>query len=241
MTITETTTVAAVAAAVPDSVAVFQAQGIDFCCGGARALGDVCRERGIRFSELAAAIEEAQRHSTQERADWQHEPLHALIDHIIETYHKRLREELPRLHALAVKVRRAHGDKTPDVARLEDLLTELSTGLIEHMGKEEAVLFPAIRNLEGGDMSRTARLTVPVQVMEQEHEHAGVLLAELRGAANDYQVPDWGCGTVRALYRGLEDMERSMHVHVHLENNILFPRALRLTESFGLVGTLPGR
>jgi regulator of cell morphogenesis and NO signaling len=136
-----------------------------------------------------------------------------------------LRAELPRLEAMALKDAAVHGDKEPALRQIEDVLGELSADLNEHMIKEEHVLFPAIRSVDAG----TARMPIstPISVMEHEHDRAGALLAELRHLSADYVPPAWGCATLRAFYEGLAELEASMHVHVHLENNVLFPRALQ--------------
>ena len=229
MTISERTTVAEIATAVPASVAVFHAHGIDFCCGGKRAVGDVCRDQGVAFTELTREIDAAASHTSPDHRDWQHAPLHALIDHIIETHHDRLRQDLPRLQAFAEKARRAHSSRTASFERLADILSELSADLLDHMRKEETVLFPAIRLLEAGDARQGTWISAPVNIMQEEHDRAGDLLAQLRLTADGYVPPEWACATVRALYQGLAQLEHEMHVHVHLENNILFPRALRST------------
>jgi regulator of cell morphogenesis and NO signaling len=227
MTISERTTVAEIATAVPASVAVFHAHGIDFCCGGKRALGDVCRDQGVAFTELTRAIDAAASQTLPDHRDWQHAPLPALIDHIIETYHDRLRQDLPRLQAFAEKARHAHGSKTASFDRLAEILNELSADLLDHMRKEETVLFPAIRLLEAGDARQGTWISAPVSILEEEHDRAGDLLAQLRLTTDGYVPPEWACATVRALYQGLAQLEHEMHVHVHLENNILFARAVR--------------
>jgi regulator of cell morphogenesis and NO signaling len=226
--ITENTTVAEVASTLPSSVRVFQRHGIDFCCGGKIALGLACREQGISFPELARAIEAAATEPAPDHRDWGREPLHALVDHIVTTYHEPLREELPRLESMARKVSGVHGAKAPHLARVEAIVAELSSDLQSHMRKEEMVLFPAIRTVEQGHGRPSIPIAVPITVMEHEHDHAGNLLAELRTITEGYAAPSWACESFRALYRGLSELESAMHVHVHLENNVLFPRALRL-------------
>lgn len=226
MSITETTTVGEIASALPASVRVFQRHGIDFCCGGRTALGTACRERGISVAEMVSAIEASAIPSTDQR-DWKSEPLHTLADHIVRTYHEPLRAELPRLEAMASKVSRVHGAKALYLARLEAIVAELSAELQAHMDKEELVLFPAIRAIEAGGPPRVP-ISAPIAVMEHEHDHAGELLSELRALTHGYTAPEWACQTVRALYHGLAELESTMHVHVHLENNVLFPRALGL-------------
>lgn len=228
MNITETTTIAEIATALPSSVRVFQRHGIDFCCGGRKPIGVVCEEQGLSFEELAGAITAAASEPVPAREDWTRAPLHVLIDHIVATYHDPLREELPRLETMAARVAQVHGAHASYLARIEAIVTELSADLSAHMQKEEQVLFPAIRAIGSG--VPTQRIAHPIQVMEHEHDRAGELLAELRRVTGGYVAPEWACQTYRALYHGLAELESAMHVHVHLENNVLFPRALQHTE-----------
>jgi regulator of cell morphogenesis and NO signaling len=228
MTITEATPVGDIAAALPASTRVFQKHAIDFCCGGKRAIGDVCREQGVSFAAIASAIHEATTHDGRQQRDWGREPLHALVDHIVATYHEPLREQLPSLEAWAAKVTQVHGSKSPRCAHIQDAIGELSADLNDHMRKEELVLFPAIRSLESGERRHATWIAGPMTVMEQEHDRAGALLADLRRSTDGYTPPAWACATVRALYCGLEELEQAMHLHVHLENNVLFPRARQL-------------
>lgn len=231
MIITQNTPVRDIAAAVPASVRVFQRYGIDFCCGGRRPIGEACKERGLAFGEVAGAIDAAAARPAPDDRDWTAEPLPALIDHIIATYHRPLRDELPRLEAMAEKVARVHGEHAAYLARVEEIVRELAAELIAHMGKEEMVLFPAIRATGDGEALAPMWITVPITVMEHEHDYAGALLAELRRLTGGYVPPDWACQTFRALYEGLEELEAAMHVHVHLENNVLFPRALEQAQA----------
>ena len=228
MTITETTTIADIASAVPTSVRVFQHHGIDFCCGGRKPIGAVCREQGLNFAEIANAIEASCGTEDSDTRDWSRQPLGTLISHIVTAYHEPLREELPRLQAMAARVARVHGGNALYLGRLEAIVAELAGDLLTHMRKEEMVLFPAIDALTRGAAGRPFPIAAPIAIMEIEHDRAGSLLEELRTITGGYQVPDWGCATLRALYHGLADLEAAMHVHVHLENNLLFPRALGL-------------
>ena len=232
MTISESTTVADIATSIPASVRVLQRHGIDFCCGGRRPLGVVCEEQGLSFADVTRDIALAAAGAPPDARDWTREPLHALIDHVVAAYHRPLRDELPRLEIMAVKVARVHGAKDASLQRISDVVGELSADLNEHMQKEEQVLFPSIRAIEVGDRhgSQPQWIAAPIRVMEEEHDRAGALLAELQSLTSGYVIPAWGCATVRALYQGLAELERAMHVHVHLENNILFPRALQHAE-----------
>jgi regulator of cell morphogenesis and NO signaling len=240
MTITPDTQVAAIATALPASIRVFQRFGIDFCCGGKRPLSEVCAEHQVPFQDVAAALEAARVRPSDDR-DWTQARLTELVDHIIRRYHDSLREELPRLQAMSAKVLDVHGAKLPEtLPRLNAALSELAADLESHMAKEEMILFPAVNELEAAQAAGRApqtrfplgALRMPIAVMEQEHERAGELLATLREATDGYAPPDWACNTFRGLYQGLEELEGDMHVHVHLENNILFPRAAELEQSF---------
>lgn len=227
MTFSPETHVADIAAALPSSVRVFQRYGIDFCCGGRRPVGEVCTERQVPYEELASAILASTAERAPEDRDWTVEPLAALADHIEETYHAPLREELPRLERMAVKVNAVHGGRSSQpLGRILALIRELSEDLNHHMLKEERVLFPAIREMEANGSSFP--IGTPVSVMVDDHDRAGALLAQLRAATDGYTPPEWACQTYRSLFHGLDELERDMHVHVHLENNILFPRALKL-------------
>ena len=227
MTITESTTVAEIASALPSSVKLFQQHGIDFCCGGKTPLAVACEQQGLSFADISRALEATAAAPRPDARDWSREPIPALIDHIIAAYHDPLREELPRLESMAGRVARVHGTRGSYLTRLEAVVAELSSELLSHMVKEEQMLFPTIRRLDAGQAAMP--IAAPVQVMEDEHDHAGALLAELRRLTNGYSAPEWACGTFRALYTGLAELESEMHVHVHLENNVLFPRALART------------
>jgi len=228
MNITALTTVAEIASTMPSSVRVFQRHGIDFCCGGRTPLSSACEEQGVRFTEIVEAIEASAHAPESDTHEWATEALGELIDHIITTYHDPLRDELPRLESMAAKVSRVHGAKAPHVTRVAAIVSELSADLHLHMRKEELVLFPAIRTLETRTEHSDLRLYAPIAMMEHEHDQAGALLSELRSITDGYVAPAWACETFRALYYGLSELEDAMHLHVHLENNILFPRALTL-------------
>ena len=234
MIITETTPIGDIAAALPSSVRVFERYNIDFCCGGQRPLGEACRARGLAFDEVADAIATAAAAPALGDRDWTSAPLAALIDHIVAAYHRPLREELPRLEAMAAKVSSVHGENAPHLGRVEEIVRDLAAELTAHMGKEELVLFPAVRAIEDGEALAPMWITAPIAVMEHEHDHAGALLAELRRLTGGYLPPDWACQTFRAFYRGLEELETAMHVHVHLENNVLFPRAVERAQTLAV-------
>lgn len=233
--ITENTTVGELASSIPASIRVLQQYAIDFCCGGGKTLAKACQDKGIPVEGVLAGIENAQRgpNPSQER-DWESATLTQLIDHILDKHHAFLKIELPRLSAMLAKVIEVHGANHPESLRpLGRLYAGLRQELEQHMAKEENILFPLIKQLEQAHASGLGRIPAmpvdgPISVMEMEHESAGEALRQMRQVTSDYQVPADGCTTYRALLGGLKEMEADLHQHIHLENNILFPRALKL-------------
>jgi len=209
------------AGALPLATRVFSRHGIDFCCGGGVSLADACAKRGLDIEAVIGDIRAEVDQAPQSSRPWGTAPLAQLIDHILEAYHVPLKEELPRLLAMAEKVYRVHGEKDPEGLKgLLDTLRALSEELTSHMLKEERVLFPMIRD------GRGAQAGGPIDAMEHEHESAGAALRRLRELTDNYQAPAGACNTWCALWAGLEALEMSLHEHIHLENNILFPRSL---------------
>ena len=205
----------------PLATRVFARHNIDFCCGGGRPLAEVCTKLGLGTEAVLNEIQQELASSDEPQRRWDEAPLEDLIDHIVTAYHRPLDEELPRLEAMARKVNRVHGEKDPE--RLADLLAvylALRAELEQHMMKEEQILFPMIRQ------GRGAMAKGPVSMMIDEHDSAGNALHRLRELTNDYQLPEGACTTWRALWHGLAALETALHEHIHLENNILFPRAL---------------
>ncbi|MDA1027840.1 MAG: iron-sulfur cluster repair di-iron protein [Bacteroidetes bacterium] len=205
----------------PSATRSFYRFGIDFCCGGGKSLQSVCEKKGIDVSEVLRDIQIQQLGSGETSNDWKTASLAALISHIITTYHEPLRSELPRLKGMLDKVQRVHGHVDPErFEALQSVFTSLIEELSEHMLKEEQILFPMIMQGNG------AHASAPISVMEQEHDNAGEALRAINKLTDEYVAPDYACNTWRALWSGFEDLEKMMHEHVHLENNILFPRAL---------------
>ncbi len=221
MTINGESTVSHLAAEYPPATRVFARHGIDFCCGGKVALHEVCQQRGLDTETVLDEIRHEVAATDHSGERWDEAPLGELIDHILATYHRRLDEELPRLASLARKVYERHRDT--DAEMLSQVLSTyigLQAELSQHMAKEEQILFPMIRHGQG-TMAHN-----PISVMEHEHESAGAALARLRVLTKDYKVPAEACASWRALWHGLAALETELHEHIHLENNILFPRAL---------------
>lgn len=205
----------------PARARVFERLGIDYCCHGHRSLLDASTEAGLDPVTVATELE-----AVADRTDSEIDRLDplALIDHIVDTHHRYLHEELPLLVALAEKVRDVHGSRHPELVQVAALVTEIRDDLVPHLAKEEQVLFPAIKEWADGQRSFPfGTLSNPVRMMMVEHDRAGVLLEQLRAATDGYQPPDDGCASYQALYGRLEHLEQDTHRHVHLENNVLFP------------------
>lgn len=214
----DVTTLAELATRHPAASRVFRRERLDYCCGGRRSLADACRERGLDATGLLREITEQ---PAEPGADhWSQRPVPELVDHIVERYHETLRREFPLLLEMARKVEAVHADK-PDVPRgLHEHLMTMHLDVLDHLAKEEQVLFPLIRSGQG-------RLAAgPVQAMEREHQDHGANLVRTRELTNDLTPPEAACTTWRALYLRLENLESELMEHVHLENNVLFPRAL---------------
>ncbi len=221
MTISIESTVGQIATEHPLATRIFGRHGIDFCCGGGRSIREACEAKGLDTDSILEEIRNQLAESDADLECWDEAPLSDLVDHILAAYHRPLDEELPRLEQLARKVHRVHGERHPEV--LPELLSTylgLKAELQDHMMKEEQVLFPMIRQGQG------FMADGPISVMESEHESAGDALKRLRKLTNGYRVPDEACNTWRALWHGLGALETALHEHIHLENNILFPRAL---------------
>ena len=220
MNITLESKVGEVASQYPLSTRVFSRHNIDFCCGGGKPIADACNLAGVAPQDVLAEIHRELSES-KESIRWDTQPLSGLIDHILDQFHAPLQEELPRLEALAEKVHRVHRDKAPEMlSGILQTFRALRLELEQHMLKEERVLFPMILAGQG------TAAAGPVNVMEIEHQSAGGELKKLRELTDNFQVPEGACNSWRALWAGLEAFEGDMHEHIHLENNILFPRAL---------------
>ncbi|MCA9605264.1 MAG: iron-sulfur cluster repair protein YtfE [Myxococcales bacterium] len=202
---------------VPAASRVFKRHKLDFCCSGQRALSEVCRERGLDPKTVLAELEREAMKVTEPPVAYSSPD--ELIDHILERYHEPLRQELPELVAMAKRVEIRHGDKPSCPRGLAEHLVALHGDVLEHLAKEEQILFPSIR---AGMVVRG-----PIAVMQLEHEDHGAALERTRTITADLTPPPGACATWRALYLRLQELESELMDHIHLENNVLFPTALR--------------
>lgn len=217
---------------------IFQRYGIDFCCGGGHTVAEACSKQGVAVDDLREALVAAR--STEDgrgRGEERQWPLDFLVDYITNVHHQFVREHLPILTQFATKVAKVHGDANPELHEVAYLVRDLSTELTEHLADEEATLFPYVKQLVVAKTqkvrpSRPAFESAknPITSMERDHDGAGAIMKRLRAITADYTPPPHACNTYRALFATLEQFEEDLHRHVHLENNVLFPRALALEE-----------
>jgi len=230
-------TVRAIAIEHPGTVRAFESLGIDYCCGGKRGLQEACERAGVpveRALDLLAAVQE---NPPADVANWGGATTHELIGEIVGRHHSYVRSETPGLLTMLQKVVSRHGQDHPELASIQSLFGALTEELSAHMLKEENILFPYLEQMESSAARGTTpppavfgSVEMPISRMLADHEDAGELLAQMRALSSEYQAPDSACPTYRGLYHGLEEFERDLHHHVHLENNILFPRALHLEQ-----------
>lgn len=218
----------------PGSTRVFEKFGIDYCCGGGRSLAEACASARVETQFIVAELERLEPASSL-ALNWAEAPLAQLIEHILDQHHVFTRAELTRLETLFVKVCAKHGEHHPVLPMAETLLHELRDELLPHMQKEERVLFPYVKQMEeAGQAGRLLPLapfgTVqnPVRMMMREHDTAGEMLREMRRLTKKFALPEEACASWRALYQGLQELEADLHEHIHLENNVVFPRAVAL-------------
>ena len=204
----------------PGAAEVFVRHGLDFCYRGQRSLDEACKEAGIDVRTVAAELSAVRSDSPDERG-WSDRPLAEIVDHIIERYHDTLRRDLPLLIALARKVEETHADRPTRPVGLAEQLERIHAAVENHLTKEEGILFPLIR------AGRGDTTYVPINLMTREHEDHGESLRRMRALAHDFVAPEDAGASWHQLYRSLARLEAEFWRHIHLENYVLFPRALQ--------------
>ncbi|MBI4468355.1 MAG: iron-sulfur cluster repair di-iron protein [Acidobacteria bacterium] len=221
----------------PGSTRIFESIGIDYCCGGGQSVAAACESAGLEITEVVSSLNEAARakDGPEGGANWQAAPLTELIDYILTKHHVFTRNELVRLETLIEKVCGVHGSRHPELFQLRTHFTALQQDLLPHMFKEEQMLFPYIIRMEIArvqeqplPMAMFGTVRNPVMMMIAEHEQAGDLLRAIRTTTVDFTLPPDACISHKTLYQALEGLEADLHAHIHLENNILFPRAVEM-------------
>jgi regulator of cell morphogenesis and NO signaling len=232
----ENSTVGQLAAEVPASIRIFEEWRIDYCCGGATPLTDACAAAGKTVGEFLAALKAAAVAPSAAR-DWSSQSLEAIASHLVDAYHRYTREELQTLLTLSKKVLGVHGERHSELTGVLAAVIDLGNDMLPHMMKEEQVLFPFVQRLEQSIEDGTppptpffATVKNPIHMMMMEHERVGEILAHLRSLTGGYETPADACFSYRELYRRLAEFEAKTHEHVHIENNVYFPRAVELEE-----------
>jgi regulator of cell morphogenesis and NO signaling len=238
MDLDATRTVRDLATAIPNATRIFEKFGIDYCCGGAKPLQDACRQANISVDEVLRSLDTANIAGVDTASpdpDFKNASLTDLIAHVLARHHGYVKQEIPRLKQLFFKVVAVHCDAHPELAAAQRTFIGLADELSAHMMKEEMVLFPFIEKLEqatnaGKPAPRApfGSINNPVHMMELEHESAGKALERMRTLTSSYTPPESACFSYRTLYSALKEFDADLQEHVHLENNILFPRAIAL-------------
>ena len=209
---------------------VFKKAGIDFCCGGSQSLEDACRDKKLDVAEIESELsklENSELVSSHRFNEWK---LDFLCDYIVNTHHQTVMKLLPELTFYTQKIAEVHGDNHPELSEIANLFAQVDTELRQHLCNEEEVLFPAIREvLKTNSAESKATIISEITRMTGEHEFAGGAMDKINELSHRYAVPEDGCNTFRVAYKLLEQFEDDLHIHVHLENNILYPKAMKLS------------
>jgi regulator of cell morphogenesis and NO signaling len=219
----------------PGARRVLEDAGVDYCCGGGKSLQDACLHAGVTTDEILNRLRQNTGLAAPAETEWTSAPLAELTRHIRERHHQYVRDSIPRVRALLAKIREKHGAKHREIGEIEKLFGDVAREMTSHMQKEEQILFPHIDALErsangSGSVEPPFFQTVrnPIHSMMQEHDVAGELVRQIRRESNDYKAPADTCTSHQAAYQELKQFEEDLHLHVHIENNILFPRAVEL-------------
>ena len=243
--ISKNTSVAEIVTQYPQISLMLEDLGIDYCCGGKHSLQHACNETGLSSEDVVAKLKETIEQSVSEKSqskNWTEVSLTELVQHIIDAHHAYLKEHLPRLKSLSDKVYNAHKQHHGEmIQELKRAFETLRIDIEMHLAKEEQILFPLIKEMESFAKNQGPKPTVhcgsvenPIRQMEAEHDAAGDLLAQMREITSGYKLPDDACESFNALYDGLKELEKDLHEHIHLENNILFPKSIELEKNVNL-------
>ena len=239
MIITEEKTVAEIVTENIKTAAIFKKHGIDFCCGGGISLEKVCKKNDLKYDVIASELSRAAE-ATQKAYHYDSWELSFLIDHIVNIHHTYVSDNISTIFQYANKVAKVHGHHYKEVIEINDLFLEVANELSSHMQKEEQILFPYIKQLvqaekEGNSLGvpHFGSVKNPIAMMEEEHEMAGDIFKRIAKLSNNYTPPKEACNTFRALYSKLQEFEEDLHQHIHLENNILHPKAKILEVKIG--------
>lgn len=232
-----TETVGQIAAKDLRKVEVFKKYGIDFCCGGKKTVRQICQEKGLDATKVEQELQLANQQAGATKLEYNEWNLDFLADFIVNTHHSYVRKTLPELRGYAIKVARVHGSKHPELLHILSGVEAIAEALSRHMEEEEKVLFPYIKRIvalntfqlpmQDADNS----LSTIIRDMEQEHDYVGRALEDIRAWSNNFAIPEDACASYKVLYNMIGEFEGDLFTHIHLENNILFPKAIDMEKS----------
>lgn len=217
-------------------VEIFKKYGIDFCCGGKKTVKQACADQGIDVTKVEKELQESDKITAKNALPYNEWGLDFLADFIVNTHHTYVKKSLPEIRGYAAKVAQVHGGRHPELIPVQKLVEDINEELISHLEKEEKILFPYIKKLaqansNGGILqSQFGTIQNPIKMMETEHETAGDILKEIRTLTLNYTLPEDACASYTVLFKMLDEFENDLFTHIHLENNILFPKAEKLEE-----------
>jgi regulator of cell morphogenesis and NO signaling len=218
------------------TASIFEKYGLDFCCGGGRSVLEACSHKGLDYDAIQRELDELEisgkgAGATNRFQEWS---ITFLSTYVVQNHHNYIRSVVPAILTHAQKVGQVHAERWPYMIEVASIFADLASELTSHLHKEEAILFPRLRQLDnaaGGTAARSRYLGGPIAQMMAEHDEAGALMERINKLTNHYTLPEGGCTTFSTLLSELQDFERDLHQHVFLENNILFPKALALEET----------
>lgn len=238
MTIDNQTIIGEIVAADYRAADVFSKYGIDYCCQGGRSLEEACQSKALNTTAVAEELQTCLSNTSGTDINYDEWPIDLLADFVVQKHHKYVENSIPVLRQNLDKLCRVHGSNHPELFKITELFNALASDMIVHMKKEELMLFPFIRKLRHaqstGDSSPSAMfgsVENPVNAMRDDHSFAGELLLSIKNLTNNYAAPDDACTTYRVTYSKLEEFQNDMFMHVHLENNIMFPKAINLEKA----------
>lgn len=224
------------------TASVFKDLGIDFCCNGNRTIKEVSEEAHVETSELISKLDKVLNGNEKEVSDFKSWPIDLLVDYVERRHHRYVDRKILEIKPYLDKIERVHGGRHPELAKINELFTASAGELTVHMKKEEFILFPFVRKLakikeENTFLKKPSFGTVqnPVAMMREDHDHEGERFRQIAALSNNYTVPHDGCNTYRVTYGLLKEFEDDLHLHIHLENNIIFPKAIALERELSAV------
>jgi regulator of cell morphogenesis and NO signaling len=221
-------------------VEVFKKYGVDFCCGGKKTLSKVCKDKGINQEQLEKELHQAEISTRLPSQDYNTWNLDFLADYIVQTHHNYVIKAMPLIFEYSQRVAKVHGAEHPETIEVASIFVKIMGELNRHMMKEENILFPYIKQLSKSNKSESqppfGTVQNPIRMMEHEHDIVGEMMENIRNVTSNYTLPADACNSFRYAYAKLQEFEEDLHQHIHLENNILFPKAIDLENE--LVGKL---